>query len=150
MLPMANSGRVSVLQSLLRSPSRASAAAIGQNYVLNGVSPPLRMLGVDALAQMPCDWVVAILEEVILDPARGYDVRRHAILTLGDLLRTAIRKGYEGVNLDQCERWTRAADRGLTRQCVRGAPGEIPAIEDLCGHLGQAVADGYLGQLPDF
>src|SRR5512146_2131814 len=139
-----------VFHSLLRSPSRASAAAIGQQYVLRGASPALRMLGIDALAQMPCDWSVAILEQAIYDPSRGYNVRRHAIHKLRDLLSTAICDGYAPVSADRCQQWAQAAGRELMRQCIQGGMGENPAIEELCSHLSQAIADGHLGHLPDF
>jgi len=98
---------------------------------------------------MPCDWAVALLEEAVCDAGLGYDVRRHAIRKLQELLRTAVHKGYEGVSPVMCERWARTADRDLTRQCIEGGD-EGPAVEALCSHLSQAVADGYLGSLPDF
>jgi hypothetical protein len=142
--------QVSILESLLRSPSRASAAAIGCHYVLNGVPPGLQLMGVNALARMPCDWAVAILEEAINDPTREYHVRRHAIRELGDLLCTAIGHGYANITRRQCSRLARAADRELTRQCAQGQNREIRAVEELCSHLSQALADGCLGQVPDF
>jgi hypothetical protein len=150
MFPTPTSTHVCVLHSLLRSPSRASAAAIGQRYVLSGPSPALQLLGIDALAQMPCDWAIAILEEAACDPSQAYDVRHQAIVKLQDLLNTAVRGGYPAVTPGQCHRWAGAADRELNRPQIQEGPDENPAVEELCSHLSQAVADGYLGRLPDF
>ena len=69
-----------ILDALRNRPSRASAAAIGHHFVLNGAPPTLSIAGINALGEMMCDWSVAILEETINDPTRTYEVRRYADL----------------------------------------------------------------------
>lgn len=137
-----------ILDVLASRPSRASAAAIGIHYVLNGVPPALRVRGVDALSKMVCDWSVAILEEAITEPNRGYLVRRHALMKLRQLVETAIARGYAGISRRDCAR--------LASECLAilgqdgGSNRAKQALEDLCNHLSQAVADGHFGRLADF
>ena len=64
-----------MLAALASRPSRASAAAIGHQFILNGEAPALRMRGLDVLGNMVCDWSVAILEQAIEDPSCGFLVR---------------------------------------------------------------------------
>ena len=75
-----------ILDSLTRRPSRASVAAIGHHFVMNGVSTELHIRGLNALGDMICDWTVALLEEGINSPRAGYSVQRHAAAKLGELL----------------------------------------------------------------
>ena len=142
--------QMSVLDSLVRRPSRASAAAIGHEFVLNGAQPNLRHLGLDALDKMVCDWSVAILEETIDEPTRGFHLRQHAVTKLRDLVKVAIDRGYSAINSTACHQLARAAQAELRSQVVKGQVWEIRAVEDLCDHLSQAVADGFFGELPDF
>jgi len=139
-----------VLNALAGRPSRASAAAIGHHYVMNGVPPGLRIRGLSALADMVCDWTAVILEQVITDPGRGYLVQHHALSLLEDLVERAIDRGYRRLGLQGCGRLARAAEAELKGQFAAGADAQMQAVEDLCGHLAQAVADGLFGQIPDF
>ncbi len=142
--------RLGVLDALMRRPSRASAASIGQHFILNGAPPALRVRGLDAIGKMPCDWTVAILEMAINERRLGHLVRRNAINKLQELLLQAIDLGYCAVTQDECRQLTEAAQEILKAQDRIGEQGEIGAVEDLCGHLSQAVADGAFEQLPDF
>jgi hypothetical protein len=117
---------------------------------LNDVSPELNIRGLNALGDMACDWTVALLEEAINDPSRGYSVRRHAIAKLGELLKRAIDQGYTKATKGRCRLLVGRAHVALKIQSNRGICHPIQEVEDLCDHLGQAVADGFLGQLPDF
>jgi hypothetical protein len=139
-----------ILDSLRHRPSRASAAAIGHGFVLNGAPPAVGMLGVDALCEMICDWSVAILEEAINDPSRNYGVRRHALERLCQLVMVSIDRGYTGIAKVTCSRLAHEAEAELKVRKGQTDFQEIQAVEDLCGHLSQAVADGVFGELPDF
>jgi len=139
-----------VLNSLVGRPSRASAAAIGHHYVMNGVPPGLRIRGLSALADMVCDWTTVILEEVITDPSRGYLVQQYAFGLLENLVKRAIDQGYRRLSPLECARLVAQARAGLKRQFTAGDSGESEAVEDLCNHLAQAVADDVFGQMPDF
>ncbi len=140
----------SVLDALKNQPSRASAAAIGQNFVLNGAPPSAGILGLDILADMMCDWSVAILEEAIADPTRSSRVRRHAITKLREALTKAIRRGYPAISEACCWSLASQAMLALQEQNRQGCPDQLPGVEDLCDHLSQAVEQGYFASLPDF
>lgn len=139
-----------VLLALARRPSRSSAATIGHEFVLNGVPPALQIRGLNALAEMTCDWTVAILEEAINSPTRTCFVRHYALSMLGALLQRAIDEGYRRIGRDECRQLVRSAGVELGVRCAEGAPGEIAPVEELCNHLSQAVADGFFAELPDF
>jgi hypothetical protein len=140
----------SVLSRLRHQPSRASVAAIGHHFVLNGAPPRLRICGIDAVCDMVCDWSVAILEEAIEDPGRGRLVRRYALEKLSELVKRAVERGYGGTTPAECDRLADAARTGLFPEAEARDRVEVPAVEDLCNHLSQAVADGVFGQMPDF
>ena len=139
-----------VLDSLAGRPSRASVAAIGHHYVINGVPPSLRIRGLSALANMVCDWTTVILEEVITNPGRGYLVQQYALSLLADLVKRAIDQGYRRLSGGECGRLVAEARAELKCRFRSRTCGEIAAVEDLCNHLAQAVADGFFGQMPDF
>ena len=139
-----------ILDALRNLPSRASAAAIGHHFVLNGGPPTLRIAGIDALAEMICDWSVAILEEAINDSTRADKVRSYALATVGKLLSTAIARGYGAVTKEECHQWMEEAQAEMTAHNGKSHPLEFGPVVELCSHLSQAVADGLYGQLPDF
>jgi hypothetical protein len=141
---------LAVLDSLIRRPSRASAAAIGHHFILNGAHPALGILGIDALASMTCDWAVAILEETISDASRGYRLRQYTLTKLGELLTDAIEHGYPAVTKRECCRLVEEARAQLEAHKYEAQSCEIQAVEHLSSHLSQAVEDGLFGQLPDF
>jgi hypothetical protein len=101
------------------------------------------------LCEMICDWSVAILEEAINDPTRCYDVRQYAITKLGELLIEAVERGYSRITRQECFQLVSEAKArlkaGKDDPCF-----EDQAVEDLCGHLSQAIADNFFGELPDF
>ncbi len=140
--------QISILASLEKRRSRSSAAAIGHEFVLNGCPPQVQMRGIDALVRMPCDWGVAIFEEVIDDPLRNYFVRQCAIRRAGDLLMQAVDRGYARINRTGVKR---LIDLGLTAllESGKGYRDNHPA-HDLCGHLSEAVEAGCFDPLPDF
>ena len=142
----------SVLCSLISHPSRASAAAIGHQFVLNGAPPALCLQGVEALSRMPCDWGVVILEQAVEDPSRPHSVRIQALKKLYALMRSAIARGYSYLTMPDARRLVAEVEEHLRSQ--RGgqeeAPNEIPALEELASHLCEAVAAGMFGELPDF
>ena len=95
---------IPILDSLARRPSRASAAAIGNQFILDGPTPASQMRGLDALCDMACDWSVAILEETINDRALVYPVRKYALAKLQELTERAIDGGYSGLSKKGCHR----------------------------------------------
>jgi hypothetical protein len=139
-----------ILGELSRRPSRASAAAIGHRFILNGASPALRIAGIRALGPMVCDWSVAILEMAICDPARGLKTRLCAVRELGSLLKEAISRGYCRLTWQGCSHLVEAACREVDTAGESVSLEDNPVVEELCGHVSQAVADGYFGTLPDF
>ena len=140
----------SVFQRLARKSSRASAAAIGHRFVLNGAPAGLRLRGIDALCQMMGDWSVAILEMTVHDPTRGYSVRRHAVACLCDMVTIAIGQGYTRLTLLDCRSLGSQAQADLLGITHTSLPGEISAAVKLCNHLSQAVAEGHFPELADF
>ncbi|HOW69711.1 MAG TPA: hypothetical protein PKY77_03845 [Phycisphaerae bacterium] len=139
-----------VLSTLAMKPSRASAAAIGHHYVLDGAPSAIRLRGVDLLCGMVCDWSVALLDELISSPHADYVLRQYALHRVHGLLRVAMSRGYANLGPPECRRLMTRARRELQHYCIRvGQPG-MPAVDALCSHLGQAVADGLFGDLPDF
>lgn len=139
-----------VLLALARRPSRSSAATIGHEFVLNGVPPALQIRGLNALADMTCDWTVAILEEAINSPTRTCFVRHYALSLLGALLQRAIDQGYRRIGRDECRQLLRAAGAELGARCAAASSDEIAPVEELCNHLSEAVAEGCFEELPDF
>ena len=139
-----------ILDSLRSRPSRASAAAIGHRFVLNGAPRALNLLGIDALAEMICDWSVALLEEAVNDPSRAFGTRQYAISKLGELLSTAIDRGYSHATREDGHRLVIPAKAELEARKDESPFREIQAVEDLCNHVSQAVAEGIFEQLPDF
>jgi hypothetical protein len=141
---------LAIINSLAGRPSRASAAAIGHEFVLNGAPPRLAVRGLDALSEMVCDWTVAILEEAVNDPTRAFLIRRQALLKLRDLLAGAVDRGYPHLDRSACHHLAREAMHELddARDSDRECEGR--AIEDLADHLSQAVDEGYFKELPDF
>ena len=99
---------------------------------------------------MVCDWSVAILEEAINDPSRGYPVRKYALDKLRQLVELAIDRGYAGLSKGTCRRLARQGLLEMRSHVREGTSGDIRAVEDLCDHLSQAVADGVFPELPDF
>ncbi len=142
--------QMSILHSLVRRPSRASVAAIGHECVLNGSPPVVRIRGLEALSSMVCDWSVAILEEAINDPRRGYVVRRYAIGRLCLLVKRAVRLGYAGITMQTCHQLENEALLAIRQTADQAGRCEIESVEALCNHLSQAVADGIFPELPDF
>ncbi len=139
-----------ILISLRDRPSRASAAAIGHGFVLNGAPGAFRIRGLDALTGMMCDWAVAIFDEAITGAKQPVHVRRHGIGILHRLVSEAIAKGYRGAQLEEVQCLYHDA-LTFTRGCGDAAKSvSRQAVEDLCNHLSQAVADGCFGRLPDF
>lgn len=139
-----------ILGELSRRPSRASAAAIGHNFILSGASPGLRIEGIKALGQMVCDWSVAILELTICDPSRGLRTRLRAEEELGNLLKAAIARGYSRLKSDECSRLAEAARGRVLAAGQNDSLEDDPLVENLCSHVSQAVAEGCFGSLPDF
>jgi hypothetical protein len=139
-----------VLNTLAAKPSRASAAAVGHHYVLNGVPPAMRVRGLRVLCEMPCDWTSVILESAIKDETLEYRFRRQALTQLQNLLWRAIRMGYRNLSHGQCAALTGLAVKSLPRESPGSASDGIDAVEELCCHLAQAVDDGLFGELPDF
>jgi hypothetical protein len=139
--------QMTILSSLESRCSRASAAAIGHQFVLSGNPPQVQVRGIDALAAMPCDWSIGILEEVVNDPLRNCLVRQYTIRHLAKSLNQAVDRGYgricrAGVN--------RLADLAVSASFAPGGCQENRPAEDLCSHLLEAVNAGFLGQIPDF
>ncbi len=144
------SDALTILGRLSRHPSRASAAAIGQHFVLNKTSLSLALEGMDALCDMVCDWTIVFLEEVVGDPATNYLLRRQALHRMNDLMLGAIRRGYDGLSRSQCLEWTEACRDEIDVPPGKDNPQPFAALDVLGGHLAQAVADGFFGELPDF
>ena len=141
---------LSVLDALTCRPSRASAAAIGQRFVLNRASPALAVRGLDALGDMLCEWTVAILDQAIHDSSRLPMVRQHALAKLCVLLNAALQRGYTKLDRQGFFRLMGEAQRSV-EDGKRNVDAEtIPAVEELCNHLSEAVSDGVFGQLPDY
>jgi len=142
--------RMDVLEALMGRPSRSSAAAIGRQFVLSSSPPEARIRGLNALSGMVCDWSVAILEEAINDPSRGYLVRRYALTRLCGLVRKAIDQGYTGLIRSECDQLEFRAVMALSAEDGETGRNENLPAEDLCCHLAEAVAAGLFGELPDF
>lgn len=139
-----------VLSALTRRPSKASAAAIGINFVLNGAPPALRLRGIDALARMMCNWSVAILEETITDHSRPCLLRTYALERLGGALNDAIHRGYPRLSETDKLRLLNEARQALATIRDVTADDEIPAVTEMCNHLDEATRLGLFGELPDF
>ncbi|HOW74083.1 MAG TPA: hypothetical protein PKY77_26050 [Phycisphaerae bacterium] len=139
-----------VLSTLAMKPSRASAAAIGHHYVLEDAPSALRLHGVDLLCGMVCDWSVALLDELINSPHADFALRQYALHRLHELLKVAMNRGYEHLSPPECRRLMTRARREIQRYCRADGHGEMWAVDELCSHLAQAVADGLFGELPDF
>lgn len=140
-----NTHEMNVLNLLTVRKSRASVAAIGHQYILADQMPQVQIKGIEALAGMVCDWSVAILEECISDPLKNYVVRRRALNCIESLLKTAVRRGYDRIGYAAIGRLAQTA------MDTNGSNGQsCPALEGLCDHLSQAIADGHFGALPDF
>ena len=139
-----------VLEALARRPSRSSATAIGHRYLLDGTTPELRIEAINALSRMVCDWSIAILEEAICDPTRGFLCRRYALARICGLLEQAIAEGYDRVTRAECRHLRRHAAAAIEASTKLEEPVEIDAVEILCSHLCQAIADGVLKETPDF
>ena len=140
----------SVLHSLFSRPSRASAAAIGHQFILGDAPPALCVRGLDALSHMVCDWSVAILEEVVGDPGRPFLVRLRTVRAMRDLLSTAIDRGYQGITSEECCQLASEAEAELKNRQAEASASEMQAVEDLASHLSEAVAEGFFEELPDF
>jgi len=134
----------------MRRPSRASVAAIGINYVLNSAPPALRMLGLDAVASMACDWSVAILEQAVTAQRAGPRVRRHALLKLRELLEEAMAHGYRHLSPQALESLMARAQPILNGDVPLRQTTAAQAVEDICNHASQAVEQGCFGRLSDF
>lgn len=139
-----------VLETLATKPSRASAAAVGHHYVLNGVRPKMRVRALQVLCAMPCDWTSVILESAINDEKFGYGFRRQALKQLRNLLWGAIGLGYRRLSYEKCAALDAVAVKSLSPANPGSACREIDAVDELCCHLSQAVDDGVFGELPDF
>ena len=136
-----------ILQNLRARPSVASAIAIGHFHVLNGAPISIALEGLDAMAEMPCDWTVAILERVMRDPTRRPVVRRRAVSKVRSLLFEAVNRGYSRVSRGQIRDMARDACRAVE---VNGSDEEdVPVIDDLCSHLDQAIVDGLFDTIPN-
>lgn len=139
-----------VLRSLASRRSRSSAAAIGHNFILNGAPLPVALQAIDVLSTMVCDWTVAILDEAVSRPQANRLVRSRALTVLGKLAEEAVDRGYPRLTRADCRKLARVAQKAVNRNEGRMARNEIPAVEDLCDHLGEAVAEGIFPRLPDF
>ena len=137
-----------VLSRLRARPSVASVVAIGHYHVLNGGPIRTALAGLEALAEMPCDWAVAILDQVITSPSRKLVVRRQAVSTLRFLLLEGIDRGYEGVTEQAVSRQANALQQALGRNSDLG-PTACQVLDDLCDHLNRAIEEGLLGVLPE-
>jgi hypothetical protein len=147
-------GRCTVFEPVLRSlasrRSRSSAAAIGHNFILSGAPLPVALQAIDVLSTMVCDWTVAILDQAISQTEGSRVVRRHALTVLGKLAEEAVDRGYPRLARADCRKLTRRAQMELNRDEGGVAQDEIPAVENLCDCLGEAVSDGFFPRLPDF
>lgn len=141
---------IPIINSLVHRPSRASAAAIGHTYVLSDAPPALRVRALYAVSKIVCDWTVAILEEAINEPQKGYLARRCALDQLIDLVEQAIDRGYQGLGNAACAQLAQEAQSCLKSQANTGEHYEIGAVEDLCDHLGTAIERGVFPAVPDF
>ncbi|MBP7935850.1 MAG: hypothetical protein KA354_14485 [Phycisphaerae bacterium] len=139
-----------VLSTLAMKPSRASAAAIGHHYVLDNAPSRLRLRGVDLLCRMVCDWSVALLDELINSSHVDFALRQYALHRVHELLKVAMGREYEHLSPPECRRLMTRARCELQSHCSRRLGGEMSAVDELCSHLAQAVADGLFGELPDF
>ncbi len=139
-----------ILHALTRRPSRSSAAALGHKFILNGAPPRLQLLGLEALADMTCDWSVAILEEAINDRTRRRQIRERALELVVGLLRIAVERGYRRIEEREIANLAELAGIRLLERCRRRVGGEDAAVELLCSHLSEAVEEGRFGRLPDF
>jgi hypothetical protein len=138
------------MDHLCRTPSRASVAALGHAYVLNGAPPALSLMAIDAITRMICDWTVVILEETVNDRSLHKNVRRYALNMLGALLSRAVSNGYHGLARFESRRLLLEARQVFEEQLATTGSPEIQPVEELCNHLSQAVSNGVFGELPDF
>ncbi len=143
---------MAVFQSLASKPSRASAAAIGHKYVLNGRSPVMQIQAVNSLGDMVCDWSLTILDQTINDFSLRYLVRRHALNRVCGLLRQAVDQRYSRISKSEIQQLEDEAASLLEKHPGPGEPAgiEIEVVEELCDHLGQAMAEDVFEELPDF
>ena len=138
-----------VLSSLVRLPSRASAAAIGLHYLLPERPQTIRLQAIDAVCDMVCDWTAALLDQVISDPRCALPVRRHALKKLILLLWRGIHAGYQGMTVSHLNQLAAEAQDQLERGALQ-TQGLTSVLDDLCNHLSSAVERGAFRQLPDF
>lgn len=153
-----------ILDHLQRRPSVASVVAIGHHHVLGGAPLSVVLHGLQALEEMPCDWTVAILDQTATDSTRLPLIRRSALAVVRRLLLKAVAGGYRGTSEQQVVNMARRARRDLRASREADAreagptageagptrcagAGAARTIDDLCGHLAQAVAEGFLGEL---
>ena len=136
-----------ILNALRSRPSRASAAAIGHRFVLSEPPPLLARLAMDALANMPCDWSIAILEEIVNAKEKKKHIRRYAIHKLSEVLARAIEQGYPGINRKAARSLFRRAKARLSSDFEAA---ENPDVEEMCNHIGEALDRGMFKRLPDF
>jgi hypothetical protein len=112
----------------------------------------MQIQAVSALAEMVCDWSVAILEQAVSGTGHRYLVRRYALGRICELLRRAIRRGYSPISRTEVSHLecqvVHALEGPPTTNKLAGV--KIGALDDLCNHLSRAIADGLFEELPDF